>query len=137
LETPSVTGEQKCDITFQILKDKICDLTRALIKLVMENNRETYIPGIARNYVAIYKTHKGIKTASLVTAATVDESTRHRLMDMVRKALNADVDLSASVDESVLGGFILTIEDQQYDASVASNLKKIKKQLLETSVIKN
>ena len=102
----------------------------------MENRRENYLPGIARYYLALYKKHKGIKTASLLTASTIDESTLKRLKEMVKKALKADVDLSSAVEESVIGGFILTVEDQQYDASVASGLKKMKKQLLETSVIK-
>ena len=31
-----------------------------------------------------------------------------------------------SVDEDVIGGFVLTIEDMQYDASVASSLRKLK-----------
>ena len=30
-----------------------------------------------------------------------------------------------------VGGFVLKIEDQQYDSSVASNLKRMKKQLLQ------
>jgi F0F1-type ATP synthase delta subunit len=40
------------------------------------------------------------------------------------------------VNEDVIGGFVLSIEDQQYDASVASGLRRMKKQLLETSIEK-
>jgi F-type H+-transporting ATPase subunit delta len=55
---------------------------------------------------------------------------------LIRKAYDSEVELSASVDKEMIGGFILTIEDMRYDASVASNLKKLKKQLLQTSIEK-
>ena len=58
------------------------------------------------------------------------------ISDLIRKAYDSEVELSSSVDEDVIGGFVLTIEDMQYDASVASNLRKIKKQLLQTSIEK-
>jgi F-type H+-transporting ATPase subunit delta len=46
------------------------------------------------------------------------------------------VELTSSVDGDVIGGFVLTIEDMQYDASVASSLRKMKKQLLQSSIEK-
>ena len=136
LEMPVISSEQKYKITIEVFKARISALTESLIKLVMDNRRENYLPGIARHYLALYKKHKGIKTASILTATTIDDSALKRLKEIVKKALKADVDLSSAVEESVIGGFILTVEDQQYDASVASGLKKMKKQLLETSVIK-
>jgi len=44
------------------------------------------------------------------------------------------VELSTAVDKDVIGGFVLTIEDLQYDASVATSLRKLKKQLLQTGI---
>ena len=58
------------------------------------------------------------------------------IRDLIKNAYDSDVELSSSVDEDVIGGFVLTIEDLQYDASVASSLKKLKKQLLQTSIEK-
>ena len=40
--------------------------------------------------------------------------------------------LTTKVEEDVIGGFILTIENMQYDASVASSLRAVRKQLLQT-----
>jgi len=137
IETPSINSRQKKEVTLGILKGKISELTNALINLVLENKRESYLPAIARNYAAIYKLHKGIKSASLITASAIDESTVGKLKDMVEKAMKSEVELSTTVDDSILGGFVLTVEDQQYDASISSGLKKIKKQLLESTVTKN
>jgi F-type H+-transporting ATPase subunit delta len=55
---------------------------------------------------------------------------------LIKKAYDAEVELTASLDGDLIGGFMLTIEDMRYDASVASNLRKLKKQLLQTSIEK-
>ena len=49
IETPAFSSDQKCNITLDILSDKISDLTISLVRLVMENKRERHIPDIARN----------------------------------------------------------------------------------------
>ena len=56
---------------------------------------------------------------------------------LIKKDDKSQVDLTPTVDEEIIGGFVLTIEDLRYDASVASDLKKIKKQLLKTTIEKN
>jgi F-type H+-transporting ATPase subunit delta len=40
------------------------------------------------------------------------------------------VELHDKADESLLGGFIVNINDVQYDASVKNKLEKIKRELL-------
>ena len=44
--------------------------------------------------------------------------------------------LTTESKEELIGGFVLTWKDKQYDASVATQLKKIKQTLLETELKK-
>ncbi|HDR68706.1 MAG TPA: ATP synthase F1 subunit delta [Bacteroidaceae bacterium] len=135
IEAHTISNRQKYDITSEILKGKISSLSDSLIKLVIDNNRELYLPGIARYYKTLYKKYSGIKSVLMVTASSIDRSIKDNLKQLLEKALKTEIELSSEVDKSIIGGFILTIGDQQYDASVAASLKKIKKQLFETSVI--
>jgi len=64
----------------------------------------------------------------------VDDSAMKSVKTLIAKAYDSDVELSSTVNKDVIGGFVLTIEDLQYDASVAASLRKIKKQLLQTSI---
>jgi F-type H+-transporting ATPase subunit delta len=66
----------------------------------------------------------------------VDEAAMNGIRELIKKAYDSEVELTASVDGDVIGGFVLTIENLRYDASMASNLKKLKKQLLQTSIEK-
>ena len=40
--------------------------------------------------------------------------------------------MTQSLDEEIIGGFILTIEDMQYGASVARGLQKMRNQLMKS-----
>jgi len=136
LMMPSLKVSQKCKLADAVFKKHLSELSLSLINLVIENKREAHLAGIARNFNTLYRKSKGIRTASLVTAAPIDDTSLKAIRALIKKAYNSDVELSALVDEDVIGGFVLTVEDLQYNASVASSLKKIKKQLLQTSIVK-
>ncbi|MEN8156913.1 MAG: ATP synthase F1 subunit delta [Bacteroidota bacterium] len=134
LALPSLQSTQKCAIVEAVLKDQISDLSNALINLVIKNKREEYLPGIARYFRDLFRKTMGIRSASLVTAQPVDDDAMKNIKALISKAYDSDVELSSSVSEDVIGGFVLTIEDMRYDASVAASLRKIKKQLVQTSL---
>ena len=133
---PSLQVSQKCQMVDAIFKTHLSELSLSMINLVIKNKREVYLPGIARNFSELFRKSKGIRTAKLVTAAPVDDAAIKAIRELIKNAYDSDVDLSSSVDEDVIGGFVLTIEDVRYDASVASSLKLIRKQILQTSIEK-
>lgn len=136
LVLPSIQVSVKRKLVQSIFEKYLCDISMAMVNLVIENKREVYLPGIARNFRDLYRKAKGIRKASLVTAQAVDTASINNIKELIAKSYNSDVELSSAVDSDVIGGFVLTIEDMQYDASVAANLRKIKKQLLQTSIQK-
>ena len=130
LRSPVMKESQKRKVLTAILKDTVQPLTMALIDLVLKNNRELYISGIARNFEVQYKKHMGIKSAVLVSAISVDSTVKEKLITVLKEALDSKIDLNTKKNKELIGGFVIRIDDQQYDASVASKLKKIEKQLL-------
>lgn len=136
LVVPTLQPSQKIKLVREIFEKHVSKISISMMDLVIRNKREAYLPGIARYFKDLYRKEKGIRTATLVTAQSVDESVMSSIRNLIKKTYDSEVDLSSSVDGDVIGGFILTIEDMRYDASVASNLKKLKKQLLQTSIEK-
>jgi F-type H+-transporting ATPase subunit delta len=136
LVQPFLKASQKCRLVESVLKKYINATSLSLIELVIKNKRETYLPGIARNYKDLYRKARGIRSAILVTAHPVEEKVINRLRELIRKTFTGEVELTKRLNEEIIGGFVLTIEDMQYDASVARNLQKMKNQLLQTSIEK-
>jgi F-type H+-transporting ATPase subunit delta len=136
LVVPTLQPSQKIKLMGQIFENHFSKISISMINLVIKNKRETYLPGIARYFRDLYRKEKGVRTATLLTAQAVDEVTMNGIRKLIKKAYDAEVELTASVDGELIGGFMLTIEDKRYDASVASNLRKLKKQLLQTTIEK-
>ncbi len=136
LLVPTLQPSQKKKLLESIFENSFTKISLSMLNLVVKNKREAYLPGIARNFMDFYRKEKGIRKATLVSVQTLDESAMEGIRALIRKAYDSEVELTSSVDEDLIGGFVLTIEDMRYDASVANNLKKIKKQLLKTSIEK-
>jgi F-type H+-transporting ATPase subunit delta len=130
LESPIINSAKKLEILYAIFAEKVQPLTLSFFRLTIENNREEHLPGMARIYIDFYKRARGIKIATLKTTTPIDKETRDSLINMIRKVFNAEIELHEETNKELIGGFILQVEDQQLDASVAGQLRKIKRKLL-------
>jgi F-type H+-transporting ATPase subunit delta len=130
LVNPVMKETQKCAVMDELFKTRIHPLSLSLLNLVFKNGREQFIPAIARNFIDLFKKHKGIRSATLTSVTPVKEATRKKVEKLIREVMNTPVELQTDYNEELIGGFVIRIDDQQYDASVASSLKKVKKQLL-------
>ena len=136
LAQPSLQASQKCSMVESLLKSHLTGISLSLVELVIRNKREIYLPGIARNYKELYRKAKGIRSATLVTAYPVGDEEVEKIRTLIQDTFKEKVELAKTIDEEIIGGFVLTIEDMQYDASVARNLRKMKNQLMKTSIEK-
>jgi F-type H+-transporting ATPase subunit delta len=134
LESPIVKTSKKSELIKTIFKEKVNTLSLNFLLLVVKNKREAQIPGICRNFLELTRKDQNIKTAVLTTASAVTADTTKEIEKLIGKQLNATIELSTKVNPELLGGLVLRLDDIQYDASVATQLKKIKQSLLETEL---
>jgi F-type H+-transporting ATPase subunit delta len=100
---------------------------------VLERRREEYFQPIARVFLSSLKTEQGIEVAELVTAIPLNEALRKTVLHFITKRFNTQVELHETVDEKLIGGFILRVGDQQVDASISNKLARIKTALLQSN----
>jgi F-type H+-transporting ATPase subunit delta len=131
LNSPVVKTRQKSELISQIFKSQVNELTLKFLILITENKREAEIPGICRNFLEMTRKDQNIKTATLITADEISIETTEKIRKIVEKETGAGIELSSRINPDLIGGLILRIDDKQYDSSVASQLKKIRQQLLE------
>jgi F-type H+-transporting ATPase subunit delta len=129
LKSPVVKADKKGKILDAITAGKISLITASFNKLLLIKGRESFLPEIASAFVDQYKQVKGIHTANLTTATAVSEELKQSIMDKIRADSNLkNVELNTAVDKELIGGFVLEMGDQLLDASIAFDLKNIKKQ---------
>jgi F-type H+-transporting ATPase subunit delta len=129
LSNPVIIPSKKADVLRKLLGKDLHNLTMLMIDLVVKNGREAYIPAIARVFIHDTKKHNGITETLLTTAVKVDSGIKKQVKDMIADLFKTNVDLKENIDKSIIGGFILKIEDNYIDASVRNKLRKIRKEL--------
>lgn len=134
IESPIVKASKKAALITSIFKTKIHELTMKFLLLIATNKREEHIPGICRNFLTLTRKDQNIKSAVITTATAIDEKTIGKVELLMAKELNAKIELKSEVNAAIIGGMVLRLDDKQYDASIATQLKKIKQELLETEL---
>ncbi|MEX0981840.1 MAG: ATP synthase F1 subunit delta [Bacteroidales bacterium] len=130
LDSRIIKESEKNRIVEELLKNRTQSLTMSLLSLLIKNGREQYIPAIARNYGDLFRHHTGIKAATFITAAPVSDMIKERVEKVFKEAMKSELEMLCESNEDLIGGFIVRVDNRQYDASVASSLKCVKKKLL-------
>ncbi|PQL95630.1 ATP synthase F1 subunit delta [Apibacter adventoris] len=127
LKTPILETERKIQIAAQIFKS-FSKTTQHFITLVIKQNRESDLIDIAEEVIHIYNEYKGILQVTITSAIPLEDKT---ISDILIKYGKLDdpkkVRVDNKIDESIIGGYILRLGDQQLDASVKTKLENIKK----------
>jgi F-type H+-transporting ATPase subunit delta len=133
LINPVIRPSKKSQVLRSILEKDVHSLTLSLVDLVVKNGRESYLPAIARVFVHDTLKYSGITESVLTTAVKIDPEIRQKISRMIEKVYKTRVDLKENTDESIIGGFILKVDDSYIDASIKNKLRKIKKELISGS----
>ncbi len=123
--SPVVKADKKHSIFTEIFKSKISELSFSFIELLISKKRINLLGDVAVMYNKLYKNHAGITRAHVTSAYALSESD----VTKITKVLNIDaskLEIEHSVDQSIIGGFIIRVGDKQIDTSVKSKLLNIK-----------
>lgn len=134
LESPVVRTSQKAKAVRIIFGDKINVATLRFLELIVENKREQHIPDICRNFIDLIRKEQGVVTAIVTSASPLSEKAIAQLKALLETSYKAKVEMSEKVNEELIGGLVLRVDDQQYDASIATQLRKVKETLMRTEI---
>lgn len=128
LQSPVIKGEDKRDVLHQIF-DGSSKETSGLINILLDNKRPNLLGHVAASFISLYNESQGIEAATVTTAVALTPELEAKVLAKVKGLTGStDVKLESIIDESILGGFILRVGDKQYNASIASQLGKLKRE---------
>lgn len=135
LRSPVIKGDKKIGVINAVLeKSNINVLTKAFVNLLVNKGREMNLPEIATAFIASYNELKRIRTVRLTTARPVNDTVKDSIKAKVASFMPLDtVNMETSVDESLIGGFVLEVGDQLFDASVKKSLNEIRSKITDHS----
>jgi len=134
LTDPIISIKQKKGIFKAVFENKINELTLSFLNLITEKGREDFLSMMILNFLTLYRKYTGIQAASITTTHLLDSEVKASLKIFIEKYFDTKIDLTEKVDESLIGGFLIRVGDNQLDASIARKLADMKKSLLSSKV---
>ncbi|WAC01113.1 ATP synthase F1 subunit delta [Lacinutrix neustonica] len=127
LQSPVISASIKKSALHAIFKD-INTLTGNLIETLITNKRIDIFADVASKFNELYDVSKGIESGTVTTAVPLTADLKAKVLAKAKALTGKDVAVENIVDEDILGGFILRVGDLQYNASIANQLNKIKRE---------
>ena len=127
LRSPIIKDVKKLAIIKDVFEKNLNELTYRFLVVITRNKRENIIKEIAERFVDYYKEFKNILPVNLTTAVKVDEGTREKIMGLLNKYSDSTIEITENVDEDLIGGFVLSFDNKQFDASLQRQIKNLKK----------
>jgi len=91
---------------------------------------------IADAFISQYNTLKGIHQVTLTTAVEISDDVKNAIEQKVKAAQQfGKIELTTTTDESIIGGFVLEFNNNLLDASIARDLRDIKKQFMNNEFV--
>lgn len=119
-------AEKAAALTAVAAKLGISDLGRKAIGVAAQNRRAAELPAIAAAYRTLVARDRGLRQVEIVSARPLAEAEKAQIVEALGKQLGAKVEAETSVDDSLIGGFVVRVGSRQFDASVKAKLDALR-----------
>ena len=128
IQNPTLKVEIKERATLAVFTETN-DISKKLFRLLRENKRFEILGEIASEYLLLLNEKNGVEVAKVTTAIEMDAALKSQVLAKIAMLTTKQVTIENIVDPSIIGGFILRIGDQQYNAAIANRLQILKREL--------
>jgi F-type H+-transporting ATPase subunit delta len=128
IQNPTTTVEVKEGALLEVFSN-VNGVTKGLFRLLFENKRFEILDAIAVEYNKLFDENNGVQVAKVTTAIPMDAALEAKVLAKIATLSDKKITIENIVDPSIIGGFILRIGDNQYNASVAYRLQVLKREL--------
>lgn len=95
------------------------------VGLMAVNRRLFVLPGLIAAVKALIAAERNEITAEVTAARPLTEAQLGALRDTLKASVGKDVDLSVTVDESLIGGLVVKVGSRMVDSSIRSKLANL------------
>ena len=127
--TRKVSTAEKMNALSDIFSEKLDEFVLNLIEALLKNKREDLIGEVVEAFGQAVREYKNIAPVTAFTATEMSDDMRKTVTDSLKAQLGKDIELTEKVDESLIGGIRLWINNTVYDGSISHQLEELHKKL--------
>jgi F-type H+-transporting ATPase subunit delta len=133
LINPVIKSEKKLTVLTELFKDKISDDVMEFMKFVIHKNRENLLFKIVKQFLVRRDIKLDIINAKVISSIEISDEQKKVLQQKLEKYTNKNVRMFYILDDKIIGGFVIKMEDTVIDASLKHQLELLKIKFLKGS----
>lgn len=131
MENPVLPTDVKLKLICEAAGGKVTKQMERFATLVLKEKREKFLQFMVNSYIDLYRKQKNISIGKLTTASPVAPEVVERIREIVVARTKGTAEFATKVDADLQGGFIFEIGTFRLNASVADQMRRIKRQFIE------
>jgi len=129
--SPMIDAAAREESIERIFRGNNSDLLVDSLQILNRKNRLSMLRAVTETYRLALEAVRGEVDVEVRSAVALTDALRERIKELARKRTGKEGRLIEEIDELLVGGVVIQIEDQKLDASVASRLGRFHESLLE------
>jgi F-type H+-transporting ATPase subunit delta len=128
ISNPVIPQQKRKEVILALVGDDADTLTVNFIALMFGHSRGDFLAAAARNFIDLTRRHRGIRQVTVTTAVPVSGRLKEEMAALIAGNGKGRIEYIEQVDASIVGGFILRVDDAYIDASVRNRLNNYRKE---------
>ena len=130
IANPLISEIEKAKIQAELFKDKLSNIGYNFLQLLTAKKRSSILPDIIEQFHLLLLQYRNILRGELVSVVDLSDAQVEKIKDNVEKMTGKTVIFDKCLDPSIIGGFIVKIEDIIIDNSIRFQLNKLRERLI-------
>ena len=133
LASAMISADEKLKLLEKALAGQASPIFWNFLKIAAKRNRLDILGAIAVECRVRLDEIRGRIPVTITTAAELDDALLGTLSEKLRNILGGDPIIRSVVDPETLGGLVVRVGDTIYDASILTQLKNVRQQMIDRS----
>ena len=134
LSSPNIPLDERIRAVGEAFDGKVNKFISSFIKLMTERGYARFIGDCLSEYERRYLEKNNISVVSVKSAVALTDAQKQALVANLSKKTGKNVELSCTVDPSLIGGISVYVDGKLYDGSVSAHIEKIRRALYDISI---
>jgi F-type H+-transporting ATPase subunit delta len=131
LASPFLPPQEKDRILTRAFEGRALPTVVRFLRVVNRHGRFGLLPGVVRQAREIWDRKQNRRPVAVRSAVPLDDAQREALRERLARMVAATPLITFEVDPALIGGLVVQVGDEVYDASVRSRLQQLRHRLIE------
>ncbi|MDM8567389.1 F0F1 ATP synthase subunit delta [Candidatus Halobeggiatoa sp. HSG11] len=125
ISNPDIEEKTLINLLIDICSERFDEIGKNLIKVLAENNRLPVVSELSIQFEQMKAVHQGYAQVEIISPYPVEPSQLQEVEDILKKRLGEAVDISTTIDKTLLGGWLVRVDKEVIDLSVNGYLRQL------------